>query len=169
MNTWGRPNLSSPRYSVSEPETLPSTTNQRQPPRQQQLETQIPFVSNPELHDTALSPSSVVSNKPALWQLGRHSQYIPGTGYDQHSTSLSGQPGRGGIGHARDRMEKFDEAGLRDVEEELHRGLQARQVGPRQALRVRWSANGHIDFHDRIRRDNRYRFSHWFGDGFEAR
>ena len=132
-----RPNPNSPRVSVSESETVPPATIQGQPPMHGQSETQIPFVSSTEAHGT-LPPSPDASNEPALWQLGRHSYYKSSTGYHQHSTSFSGQlvvdftEGNGYGGGPRypphQVNSKVDEAGLRDVEEELHRGLQARQV-----------------------------------------
>jgi len=126
------------RDAVSESSFLVPATTQRQPPPQGRSETQIPFVSSTEPHDTPPPSPDVLSNQPALWQLGRHSHYISSTGYNQESTSLSGQPvsgstegddyGRARRSHARLQVNRADEAGLRDVEEELHRGLQARQV-----------------------------------------
>lgn len=86
------------------------------------------------------------SNEPALWQLGRHSYFVPRTGHDQQSTSPSERAvfgfterdghGRGGPGYGEPQVDKANEAGLRDVEEELHRGLQARQVSVQSVLRA---------------------------------
>jgi len=134
----------SDRYSVSESGAPPTATRiqGQPPPLREQSETQIPFVSNTELHDTIPDSPDLVSNEPALWQLGRHSYYLSSTGYDQQSTGLAGQPvleGDGqGPGHAQHQVSKLDEAGLRDVEEELHRGLQARQVRVQLILGACW-------------------------------
>ena len=130
------PNPNSPRISVSESETVPPATIQRQQPLGGQSETQMPLFLSTEAHDT-VPPSPDALNEPALWQLGRHSYYMSSTGYHQQSTSLSGQPAAdftegegygGGPRYPPHQVNKVDEAGLRDVEEELHRGLQARQV-----------------------------------------
>jgi len=65
------------RHDVSETDSLPSSTIQRQPSlrQQDQWETQVPFVSSTgsPLHHTFSAPP-IVSNEPPLWQLGRHSQ-----------------------------------------------------------------------------------------------
>jgi len=133
MDSWDRPNQSSLRDAAPSSPSLSRTTIQRHPSLQGQSETQIPFVSSTEPHDTQPPSPDVASNEPALWQLGRHSYYAPNTGYNQQSTSLGGDPAIGfteknGHGRGGPEMNKVDEAGLRDVEEELHRGLQARQV-----------------------------------------
>ena len=64
------PNPNSLRVSVSESESLPAATLQRQPPLQEQSETQIPFVLNTEPYDTIPPSPDNFSNEPALWQLG---------------------------------------------------------------------------------------------------
>jgi hypothetical protein len=156
MDSWGRSNLSSLRDAVSSSSSLAPTSIQRQPSLQEQSETQIPFVSSTEPHDTTPPSPDVVSNEPALWQLGRHSYYKPSNEYDQQPKSLSGQPvfgftegdghGRASPGHPHPQVNKVDEAGLRDVEEELHRGLQARQVRMQSVFRACWLLNDHHRF-----------------------
>lgn len=85
----------------------------------------------------SVSPPAAVPNKPAPWQLGRHSHYTYSTEYDQLSPRLSVQPIVGSVQGDSDakwntedqhQMNKTDEEGIRNVEEELHRGLKARQV-----------------------------------------
>src|SRR5258707_7034581 len=101
------PNPNNPRVSFSESEPVPPATIQRQPSLQGRSEAQIPFVSSTEAHDTIPPSPDDVFNKPALWQLGRHSYYKSSTGYHQQSTSFGGRPiveftegdGRGGPGY----------------------------------------------------------------------
>lgn len=134
------PNTNSFRVSVAESDSLPAATLQRQP-----LETQIPLALHTEPYDDIPTSPDTISNEPALWQLGRHSYYRSSTGFDPQPTNFSEQPVVGftkgdshglGPGRAPHQLNKVDEAGLRDVEEELHRGLQARQVKMSSVLRA---------------------------------
>ena len=141
MGSLERPNLSDHRFHVSSTENLHSTTTQERPSHRQQRETQDPFIlrSSPSPHHT-FPPPALIPNQPAPWQLGRHSQYILGARNDQKSSPLSGQhiygntewddPGRWNSERVHHQVNQMEEAGLRDVEEELHRGLKARQVKP---------------------------------------
>jgi hypothetical protein len=124
MDNWGRSNPGDRHNYVS------STNPQQQPFHLQEQ-------SNTSPHHT-IPPPAFVSNTPALWQLGRHSLYIPSTPHDQQLSTLSEKPilsysegdgnGQWDPERVQRQLNRFDEADLRDVEEELHRGLRARQV-----------------------------------------
>lgn len=137
MDGWGKPNPSDRRHPTSPTETLHPVTAQQRPSRyQEQSETQIPFVSTPSPHHTI--PPPVLLNTPALWQLGRHSQYTPSTAYYQRSPNPSVQPDHGspeldgdGISdpvRVQHQVNEYEEGKVHDVEKELHRRLKARQV-----------------------------------------
>ena len=89
---------------------------------------------------------------------------------------LDDQPVQGGGGGGGERWDvrvqhqvNEYEHGVRDVEEELHRRLKARQVRLLSVLERAGRQTPLVDFNDCIRRDDRYRFSHWYRDGFTAR
>jgi len=126
-------------YHVSPTATLNSTTAQkRQYPHQEQPTTQYPYISGKEPPHHTAPPPATIPNTPAPWQLGRHSHYTSSTEYDQKPLHPNLPPilgsAEGDGGGKRDTapvphlMSRIDEEGLRDVEEELHRGLKARQV-----------------------------------------
>lgn len=116
-------------------ETLHSpTAPQRRPShRQEPSETHIPFLSTPSRRH-AVPPPAFIPDKPAPWQLGRHSYYFPGTEDDQQSPTLSGQPHSPGYldVHVQHQVNAFEVEEVHNVEdnveEELHRRLKARQV-----------------------------------------
>ena len=151
MDSWGRPSPSpspSDIYGSGTPTSPTLTTASSKSPttqkwpyhRQKQSDTNTPFISGEKSSKHhAIPPPAAVANTPAPWQLGRHSNYIPGTGYYQSPPfPTSVQPIFGsaeGDGdenwdpeRVQHHLKNIDEAGIRDVEEELHRALQARQV-----------------------------------------
>jgi hypothetical protein len=86
-----------------------------------------------------LAPApTFLPNQPALWQLGWHPIYTPGDEHTRGSTDAhedsSNPPTTQAADHQKDVKQvshdlgDTNEAQLRDVEEELHRGLKARQV-----------------------------------------
>jgi hypothetical protein len=129
MDSWG--NLNDRRH-VSDTNSLPSPTIQRQPSfrHQEQSETQFPYVSSTgsPLHHTI--PVPVVPSEPPLWQLGRHSIYKPSIGNDQQPPGYpeGGDYGKWDTERVQHQVDKFDESKLVDVEGDLQRGLKARQV-----------------------------------------
>lgn len=194
MDSWGRPSPSPSPNGIYGSGTLTSptlTTDSSKSPttqkwpyhHQKQSDTNTPFISGqtpPQHH--AIPPPAAVTNTPAPWQLGRHSQYISSTGYYQSPPFPTGiQPIFGSAEEDGDKnwdpervqhhLINTNEAGIRDVEEELHRALQARQVRLHSLLKASWATRlmSLKDFNDRIRRNNRYWLSYWFRDGFEAR
>lgn len=148
MDGWANPNPSDHGYLPSPTEPLHSTTVQQRPSHhQEQSEAQIPVASTPLPRHTVPPPASQ-PNKPAPWQLGRHSQYIPGTSYDQRSSnpSVDGFPevhggGRWDPVRVQHQVSATEEGKMHDVEEELHRRLKARQVRLPSVLRVWWLPN----------------------------
>jgi hypothetical protein len=195
MDSWGKP---SPRPNPSgvfgsatdnlatdsSKSSAKSSADQKRPyHRQEHSETKSPVISNTTPSPQhAIPPPPLIPNTPAPWQLGRHSQYISRTGYYQHPPRSGVQPilgsaegygdGKWGPERVQHQLMNDDEAGLRDVEEELHRALQARQVRLLSFLSASFWATRLTplkDFNDRTGRDNRYRFSHWNRDGFKAR
>src|SRR5258708_8716082 len=139
MNSLGRENR---RQYASETETSNSnsTTTQPQPFHSQgQSETQIPFVLNTASLPHVITPATpfvLGPEQPAPWQLGRHSQYVPDTIHGQQPSNLNGQHA---LGHAVEdhrldpeyvihQVSGYNEAEKSNVEKDLHRGLQARQV-----------------------------------------
>lgn len=108
-----------------------------------QADAQSIFVSPASSLSRPLEPSpAFIPNQPALWQLGRHSWYTSGDDKNQplsdthedHSPSSRPTFFTQAADYQKDvKQVSYDlggtnEAQLRDVEEELHRGLKARQV-----------------------------------------
>ena len=82
------------------------------------------------------------------------------------------QPVQGGGGGERwdvRVLHQVNEERVRDVKEELHQVLKARTVRLLSVLERAGRQTPLVDFNDGIRIDDRYRFSHWYRDGFKAR
>ena len=156
MDSWSSPNPSDNRRLYgSETDSFSSPAIQRHPSlRQQQSDPQFPLVpitaSPPPHHAHTTPPPPVFSNEPALWQLGRHSQYKSDIGHEQQTPTpngkyIFGSPegdtfGKwdfGRLEHERvqHQVDRFDESKLIDVEGDLQRGLKARQVRSGWVLR----------------------------------
>jgi len=133
MDSIGRPNPVGGHKYDSSTRTLYYTTAQQQPSHHQEqfgMQTPSTSLTTPSHHHSIPLPASI-PNMPAPWQLGRHSRYIPSTGYGQQFPGPSEQSVTGYMGwdgdrkwdpeHVQHQMNKMDE-------EELHRGLKARQV-----------------------------------------
>jgi hypothetical protein len=140
MDSWAGSNPGDRRHHASETETLHSVTTPQLPAHGQgQLEAQIPSISStsrPPRHTMSPPPVVQSENEPALWQLGRHSQYLGSTEHDQKSPPSTGQSvvgyaegdGKWDFERVQHRVDKQVEAGIQNVEADLHRALKARQV-----------------------------------------
>lgn len=136
MDGWGRPNSLDRRHLSGSSHSLHVALHQEQPDAQY-LASPSSSLSRPLVPAPAFNP-----NQPALWQLGRHSWYTSGDDKNQpmsdtredRSPSIPPTIFTQAADYQRDvKQVSYDlggpnEAQLRDVEEELHRGLKARQV-----------------------------------------
>jgi len=145
MDARGRTDPFDPSFDVSGSRHSLNTVihGRRGEHHQEQLVVQSPLVSRASSLSSPPAPApAFFPNQPALWQLGRHSWYASG---DDKSQRLSNahedrSPRSATTFFTRAADDKKDveeapyelggtsEAQLRDVEEELHRGLKARQV-----------------------------------------
>lgn len=155
MDNWPSPNPSDHRrLYTSDTEGVPSPPIQRHPSlRQQHSDPQIPWASSvtssPAMRPPHTTPPPpAFSNEPALWQLGRHSQYKSDPGHDQHSSTPNGKfvfsppegdpYGKWDFERVQHQVDRFDESKLIDVEGDLQRGLKARQVSSLSVLSPCW-------------------------------
>lgn len=146
MDGWGRPNPFYPGHISGSSHSLHAANHDRQGEHhQEQSNVQTPpLVSPTSSLSRPLAPApAFIPNQPAIWQLGRHSWYAPGddktqsindTLHEDRSPSSAPTFFTQAVDYPRDVKEVSynlggdNEAQLRDVEEELHRGLKARQV-----------------------------------------
>ena len=145
MEDWSRPNPLDSRFhgSGSSHSLHTATQNRRGEHHQERLDAQFPLGSPASSLSSPPAPSpAFLPNQPALWQLGRHSWYIPGDDKPPHFSDAYEErtPPSAAKFFPRAPSDQKDgrrvpsefpdtnEAQLRDVEEELHRGLKARQV-----------------------------------------
>lgn len=137
MDGLGRPNPFERSHTSGSSHSLHAAHHQEQSDAQSLLVSPASSLSRPLVPAQAFIP-----NQPALWQLGRHSWYTSRDDKDQplgdthEDSSPSNRPTffTQATDYQKDvKQVSYDlggtnEAQLRDVEEELHRGLKARQV-----------------------------------------
>jgi len=138
MEDSGRPSAFDPRHLPRSGQSLHATNPDRQEEHhQEQSGVPSPLVSPTSSVSRSLAPApAVIPHQPALWQLGRHSRYASGDDNTQsvNDTHEDRSPSSPTTDFQKDvkqvpfDLEGTNEAQLRDVEEELHRGLMARQV-----------------------------------------
>lgn len=136
MDGWGRPNPLDRRHASGSSHSLHVAHHQEQSDVQS-------LVSPASSLSRPLAPAATFNpNQPALWQLGRHSWYTSRDDNNQplndtHEDRSPSSPTTiftQAADYQKDvKQVSYDlggtnEAQLRDVEEELHRGLKARQV-----------------------------------------
>jgi hypothetical protein len=128
MDDWSRPNPFDPRLHGSGSSRSLRTVNHGQQGEYRQ-DTPYPLGSAPSVRSSPLPPPAFLPNQPALWQLGRHSWYISGDErFPRFSDAYEGRAAEFFPRQIQDELADASKPQLRDVEEELHRGLKARQV-----------------------------------------
>jgi hypothetical protein len=147
MEGRARPNPFEPSYISGSSHSLHAANHDRQREHhQEQSNVQSPLASRASSLSRPPAPApAFIPNQPALWQLGRHSLYTSGDDYkyfnDAHEDRSPSSPPTfftQASDYQKDvKQVSYDlggrnEAQLRDVEEELHRGLKARQVRHKQ-------------------------------------